>query len=76
MKLTQAEIDKAETCQTSGDWRNFCDEVKAARDGEYPSDWWHEMKLSGRMDRIVGRWGANSELTVLEIDPFGKRKDL
>ena len=46
MKLTQAEIDKAEACQTSGDWRHFCDEVKATRDGEYPSDWWNEMKLS------------------------------
>ena len=67
MKLTQIEIDKAEACQTSGDWRHFCDEVKAARNDQYPSDWWHEMKLSGRMDRIIGRWGANSELTMIAI---------
>ena len=69
--LTQAEIAAFEACQTYQECRDVCDNIKAARSGAYPPDWWDQMKLSGRMDRVYARWGGNSNLSmsVLKIIP-------
>ena len=67
MTLTDEELKSLEACQSGEDWRNACDKIKAARDGMYPDDWWDKVKLSGMMDRIMGRWGADSELTLTRI---------
>ena len=63
--LTKQEIEMLEACASPQDWAKACTEIKKARGGvEYPSDWWKEMKLSGRMDRIMSRWGSASELQI------------
>ena len=64
MTLTDEELKNLEACQSGEDWRNACDRIKATRCGMYPDDWWDKVKLSGMMDRIMDRWGADSELTV------------
>ena len=62
-----------EACSSEQDWANACDAVKNARGGQYPSDWWDKVKLSGMMDRILARWGANSSLT---LTPFRTKTEV
>ena len=68
MKITNEEIKKLEDCKSAGDWGNACDEIKSARNGQYPPDWWEKVKLTGMMDRILSRWGSDSELRVTDLD--------
>jgi len=65
--LTENEIATLEACRSESDWNKACDVVKAARGGEYPPDWWPVMKLTGRMDRILARFGSSSELKVTRV---------
>tara|TARA_R100000655_G_scaffold22030_1_gene44834 strand:- start:856 stop:1062 length:207 start_codon:yes stop_codon:yes gene_type:complete len=67
MTLTDEELKSLEACQSGEDWSNATNKIKAARDGMYPDDWWDKVKLSGMMDRIMDRWGADSELTITRI---------
>ena len=62
--ITDKELKMLEECQLAKDWANACDDIKSARGGEYPDDWWDKVNKSGMMDRIMSRWGANSKLTV------------
>jgi len=73
MKITEEELQRLEDCQSAQDWADACDAVKEARDGQYPDDWWDKVKLSGMMDRILGRWGENSELRAVS---FKTKKDV
>ena len=57
-----------EACQTEKDWGKVCDDIKAARGGEYPDDWWAKVNQSGMMDRILSRWGADSKLRVASFN--------
>ena len=66
--ITGEELTLLESCRSEDDWGKACDAIKGARDGEYPEDWWPEVKLSGMMDRIMGRWGNDSDLTLLDFD--------
>ena len=61
-KITQEELELLEYCQSAGDWTYAVNSIKKVRDDEYPSDWWPTVKLSGLMDRILSRWGSDSEL--------------
>ena len=65
MKLiTPEELKSLEACHDSADWSKACDAIKQARQGLYPDDWWAKVKQSGMMDRIMARWGQDSELKV------------
>jgi hypothetical protein len=48
-KLTDAEFDLLTASKSESEWNAACDQVKAARHGAYPSDWWARMQLSGVM---------------------------
>jgi hypothetical protein len=60
--ITEAELQILEACQRETDWSEACKRIKGFRDGVYPDDWWARVKLTGMMDRIMARWGKNSEL--------------
>ena len=70
--LTDSEMDMLNKCETAEDWGNACDYIKGRRGGDYPHDWWDRVKLTGLMDRIMSKWGADSRLTL--IDSTGERK--
>jgi hypothetical protein len=42
----------------------------------YPDDWWDKVKLSGMMDRIMDRWGADSDLTVTRVTKFNSEHEV
>lgn len=67
-KLTADEIAKFENCKNETEWNSLCDEVKNKRNGSYPADWWMEMKLTGRMDRILNSFGSSSDLKISTFD--------
>jgi len=62
--ITNEELSMLEACQSAQDWREACDKIKGAREQSYPDDWWNKVKLTGMMDRILARWGENSEVRV------------
>ena len=67
--ITDKEIRMLEACQTAKDWGNACEAIKEARGGAaYPSDWWDKVKMSGMMDRIMSRWGADSKLRTASFN--------
>ncbi len=55
-------VDLMESSQTSEQWSDNCDAVKAACGG-YPDFWWQEIILSGLGDRVAARWGSDMGLT-------------
>lgn len=75
--ITQEELQMLEGCKSAKDWGQACDTIKKARDGDYPEDWWDKVKLSGMMDRILGRWGSDSSLTRVpfKFTTDGKDRD-
>ena len=62
--ITNEELSMLEACQSAQDWREACDKIKGAREQCYPDDWWNKVKLTGMMDRILARWGEDSEVRV------------
>ena len=60
--ITNEELSMLEACQSAEDWREACDKIKGAREQCYPDDWWNKVKLTGMMDRILARWGNDSEI--------------
>lgn len=50
--LTDDEFRRALDTSNPLEWNDFCDEVKAARGGEYPPDWFERMLVSGVMATI------------------------
>ena len=83
MNITEEELESLEACQSAQDWRETCDKIKSVRGQAYPDDWWDKVKLSGMMDKLLGRWGAASSLKsvpFLTRPPFkhttdGKSRD-
>jgi hypothetical protein len=75
--LTQEELSTLKTCQSEQDWGDACDAIKEARGGMYPDDWWDKVKLSGMMDKILARWGADSSLRSVSLTrpPFKHTAD-
>ena len=67
MKITEQELKSLEACQSAQDWSDACDAVKEVRCGQYPPDWWDKVKLTGMMDRILSRWGCDSDIRALSF---------
>jgi len=61
--ITNEELSMLEACQSAEDWREACDKIKGERGQAYPDDWWDKVKLSGMMDRILGRWADDPNIT-------------
>ncbi len=47
MNLTNEEIIRLEATKNEQEWNDVCDEIKTARNDQYPPDWWPRIMLSG-----------------------------
>lgn len=56
MVITEQEIQKLKDTKNEIQWNAVCYEIKAARDGAYPPDWWPKMMMSGLIDQISKSW--------------------
>jgi hypothetical protein len=63
-KITADELQMLEAAQNGDQWRLACLQIKQARGGVYPSDWWPTVKQSGLMDRVLARFGETSDIKV------------
>ena len=62
--LTNEELELLDQVQSSAQWGQACDQIKRNHGGQYPNDWWTTMKLSGKMDEILGRFGEDSRISL------------
>lgn len=46
-KITDAEMSRLEDCKNSEDWDFAVKQIKAARGGNFPSDWWTMIEATG-----------------------------
>jgi len=67
--LTQEEMASLESCQSEEEWNALCNDIKNARDGQYPPDWWPKVKLSGLGERVASKWGSKFEVKVSTFAP-------
>ena len=56
MNLTDQEIEKLKATKSETEWNAMCDEIKRARGGQYPPDWWPRMMMSGLISQIQALW--------------------
>lgn len=56
MNLTEKEIEKLKATKSESEWNSACDEIKKARNGIYPPDWWPRMMMSGLIAEIQDSW--------------------
>lgn len=57
--LQQTEIADLESTGSAEEWNNICDEIKKARGGQYPPDWWEVMMMSGKISGIQESWNQS-----------------
>lgn len=67
MNLMRDELEKLKACESEWEWNKVCDAIKAARDGQYPPDWWAKVMLSGLGQCVASKWGSDLKL---ESRPF------
>ena len=54
--LTEKELAALTNTKSETEWNDVCDSVKAAREGQYPSDWYQKVVLSGLASRMSASW--------------------
>lgn len=66
--ITDAELEKLKAAKTAAEWNAVCNEIKKARGGQYPNDWWPKVQLSGLMAEVTARF--DGELKVVKAHPL------
>jgi hypothetical protein len=56
MNITEEEIMKLLESSGAQQWNATCDEIKKARGGQYPPDWFKEVILSGLAGKVAENW--------------------
>ena len=56
MNLTEQEIAKLKATKNKQQWNACCNEIKAARSGQYPPDWWPLVIQSGLLNITRLNW--------------------
>lgn len=56
MNLTQDEITALKNTKSVEEWNKICDQIKAKRNGQYPSDWFSVVVQGGIMNERAGAW--------------------
>lgn len=58
MLITEQEIEKLKSAKNETEWNLICDEIKAIRGNEYPSDWFSKVNASGIMSEVFHSWNS------------------
>lgn len=56
MNITQEELNKLASTKSEAEWNLVCDQIKLARGGQYPPDWWAKVMMTGMAAIIQGSW--------------------
>lgn len=58
--LTDEEMAKLKATKNEQEWNAVCDEIKGARNGCYPPDWYPRVIIDGVADRVSASWASGS----------------
>lgn len=69
-KLTPEHLTLLKNTKSIDDWNAACATIKAANDGNYPSDWWSEVMSSGLANDVMASWPTpgSTEITAEPLD--------
>lgn len=67
-KLRDDEFNAICAAQTEKQYYEAVDQMKRARNGEYPPDWWPRMVQSGMLRKISARWGGDDRVRMITGD--------
>jgi hypothetical protein len=56
ISLTDDEMDRLRKATTGREWGDVCDDIKSARDGQYPHDWFRKVLASGLLHELQQKW--------------------
>jgi len=56
MNITEAELKQLENTKSEDEWNDTCTQIKKARNGMYPPDWWAKVMVSGMGRRVMEGW--------------------
>jgi hypothetical protein len=56
MNLTDEELQNLKDTKSEQEWNNTCDEVKRARGGQYPPDWYAKVLATGLAHEVQANW--------------------
>ena len=56
MNLSDAEVKSLRAAAGEASWNAVCDQIKAARGGKYPADWYARVVLGGLMSEVKSGW--------------------
>lgn len=64
--ITEEELQALRETRNADDWSRVCNQIKTARRGAYPPDWWPKVMASGLVEEIRQSWANPDEgrLTV------------
>jgi hypothetical protein len=76
MNITEAELLSLNRTKSEEEWNNVCDEIKQARDGAYPPDWWPVVMQSGLAREIMADWTKSDtpDLKIYYVDGYPEEK--
>ena len=58
--LTPQEEARLDASSSMKEWSDACQAIKAARNDQYPEDWWDRVMMSGIARRAEARWALSS----------------
>lgn len=67
MNITDDEIEKLKNSKTESEWNAACDDIKRARKGMYPPDWWPKVQQSGLLREVAARFGKPDRPQITAI---------
>lgn len=56
--LTDAELEALSASKSEEEWNKICDDVKRARGGGYPPDWYQRVLASGLATKMQIEWAS------------------
>lgn len=65
-KLKGRELAKLKTAKTEKQWDRICAEIRKARNGRQPPDWWERVVASGVAREVASSWRP---ATVARLSP-------
>ena len=64
MNITDQEMSAMVDCKTEHEWNDLCSKMKAARDGQYPSDWYVKIIATGFINAKAESFNIHPGITV------------
>jgi len=56
MNLTDQELNALKNSKNETEWNSICDQIKRARSGQYPPDWFPKVLATGLIQTVQLGW--------------------